>query len=155
MCVFPGGGEMALSYNVFCPSIQDPCNVKRKCKDDKVMPMLTLPAHMSSLTPGIAFVSACAAAAGLPPQRLAAIELAVEEALVNICQYAYGHNTGNVEVHWSQDTPPLFVITLIDFAIPFNVSTMPSPDLDASLEDRQVGGLGIVLSVPSALWVQF
>jgi serine/threonine-protein kinase RsbW len=109
------------------------------------MPRLTLPAQMTSLTPGIAFVGACAAAAGFPPPRVAAVELAVEEALVNICQYAYGHSAGEVEVHCTQDAAALFVIELIDSGKPFDISAAPQPDLSVDLEDRQVGGLGIVL----------
>lgn len=108
------------------------------------MPTLTLPAQMRSLTPGIAFVAACATAVGLPPTRVAEIELAVEEALVNICHYAYGNETGEVEVHCTQDAAPRFVIELIDSGKPFDIRTA-QPDLSAALEDRQIGGLGIVL----------
>lgn len=108
------------------------------------MPTLTLPAHMTSLTPGIAFVVACAKAVGLPPLRVAAIELAVEEALANICHYAYGNGTGDVEVRCTQNATRCFVIELIDSGQPFDIRTA-QPDLTTTLEKRPVGGLGIVL----------
>jgi anti-sigma regulatory factor (Ser/Thr protein kinase) len=48
------------------------------------MDIVTFPARLESLAPCVAFVSACATAAGFPPQRITEIELAVEEVLTNI-----------------------------------------------------------------------
>ena len=57
----------------------------------EMSPMITItfPARIDSLPRGLALVVECATAAGFPPQRVMEIELAVEEALANICLYAY------------------------------------------------------------------
>jgi anti-sigma regulatory factor (Ser/Thr protein kinase) len=109
------------------------------------MATITLPAHIDSLTQGIAFVVDCAAAEGFPLERLTKIELAVEEALANICQYAYLDDAGEVEIRCTRDETQRFLIEFIDAGKPFNILTLPAPDLTADLEHRQVGGLGVSL----------
>jgi serine/threonine-protein kinase RsbW len=94
---------------------------------------------------GIAFVANCAIAVGLPPKRVAEIELAVEEALVNICQYAYRNNAGDVEVRCTRGGAQRFLIELIDAGDPFNILTLPPPDPTADLDQRPIGGLGVLL----------
>ena len=108
------------------------------------MATMTLPAELTAVALGIAFVAKRAIAEGIPPKRVAEIELAVEEALVNICQYAYRNKVGNVEVGCARDGAQQFVIELIDTGEPFNILTLPSPDLTADLEQRLVGGLGVL-----------
>jgi serine/threonine-protein kinase RsbW len=109
------------------------------------MATLTLPAQPTLMTLGTAFVANHAIAEGLPPKRVAEIELAVEEALVNICHYAYRNKAGNVEVRCTRDGPHQFRIELIDAGEPFNILTLPPPDPTANLDLRPVGGLGILL----------
>jgi serine/threonine-protein kinase RsbW len=109
------------------------------------MATMALPAQLTSVTQGIAFVADCAIAEGVPPKRVAEIELAVEEALVNICQYAYRNNTGDVELRCTRGREQRFLIELIDGGEPFNVLTMPPPELTGNLDRRPVGGLGFLL----------
>jgi anti-sigma regulatory factor (Ser/Thr protein kinase) len=87
----------------------------------------------------------CATAAGFPPQRIIEIELAVEEALANICLYAYPDSSGEVEVRCSQDEMRHFAVELIDSGIPFNMLARPVPDVMGDVAKRQIGGLGIPL----------
>jgi anti-sigma regulatory factor (Ser/Thr protein kinase) len=109
------------------------------------MATMTLLAQLESLPQGIAFVAACATAEGFQPARVAAIELAVEEALVNICQHAYGADTGEVEIRCTRDETQHLLIELIDAGKPCNILTVPTPDLTLDVARRQVGGLGIPL----------
>jgi anti-sigma regulatory factor (Ser/Thr protein kinase) len=109
------------------------------------MATLTVPAQFASLTRGTAFVVAYATAAGFPPARVREIELAVEEVLSNICRYAYGDATGEVEIRCTQDATQHLLIEFIDTGRPFNILTLPPPDLTAAVDQRQVGGLGILL----------
>uniref|UniRef100_UPI00397CB2FA ATP-binding protein n=1 Tax=Salmonella sp. SAL4436 TaxID=3159891 RepID=UPI00397CB2FA len=81
---------------------------------------ITFPARLDALSRGLALVVECATAAGFPPQRVTEIELAVEEALANICLYAYPNNSGEVEVRCTQDEMRHFSIELIDSGIPFD-----------------------------------
>jgi serine/threonine-protein kinase RsbW len=106
---------------------------------------ITLPAHLDSLTRGLAFVVECATAEGFPPQRVTEIELAIEEALANICLYAYPDGSGEVEVRCCRDETQHFLIEIIDTGVPFDILARPAPDLTVDSVQRQIGGLGIPL----------
>ena len=110
-----------------------------------LMIAVTLPARIDSLPRGLALVVECAIAAGFPPQRVMEIELAVEEALANICLYAYPNSSGEVEVRCMQDETRYFSIELIDSGIPFDMLARPAPDFTVDAAQRQIGGLGIPL----------
>ena len=106
---------------------------------------ITLPARLDSLTRGLTWVVQCATAAGFAPQRVMEIELAVEEALANICLYAYPDSSGEVEVRCTQDETRHFLIELIDSGVPFDMLARPAPDFTVDVAQRPVGGLGIPL----------
>jgi serine/threonine-protein kinase RsbW len=106
---------------------------------------LTFPARLDALPRGLALVVECATAAGFPPQRVVEIELAVEEALVNICRYAYPKSSGEVEVRCTQDETRYLLIELIDSGIPFDMLARPAPDFTVDIAQRPIGGLGIPL----------
>jgi serine/threonine-protein kinase RsbW len=109
------------------------------------MTTITLPARIDSLPRGLALVVECAVAAGFPPQRVTEIELAVEEALANICFYAYPESSGEIEVRCTQDETRHFLIEFTDSGIPFDILARPAPDLTGDVAQRQIGGLGIPL----------
>ena len=109
------------------------------------MTTITFPARIDSLARGLALVVECATAAGFPPQRVIEIELAVEEALANICLYAYPDSRGEVEVRCMQDETRHFSIELIDSGIPFDILARPAPDFTVDAAQRPIGGLGIPL----------
>jgi anti-sigma regulatory factor (Ser/Thr protein kinase) len=109
------------------------------------MTTMTFPAQQEFLPQGVAFVAAYASAAGLPPARVMALEIAVEEALTNICQYAYTKPLGVVEVHCYHDESQQLCIALIDTGKPFNILALPAPDFTADVDGRLVGGLGVHL----------
>jgi len=106
---------------------------------------LTIPAEVDSVGPCIAFVAACAAAAGFPAARVREIELVVEEVVVNICQYAYGDAQGEIELLCTKTNSQDLVLEFIDSGKPFNILTLPAPDLTVEVDQRQVGGLGVPL----------
>ena len=109
------------------------------------MATITLPAHLDSLTRGLTLVVECAIAAGFPHARIMEIELAVEEALANICLYAYPDSRGEVEVRCAWDETQHFLIELIDTGVPCDILARPAPDLTVDPAQRQIGGLGIPL----------
>lgn len=75
------------------------------------------------------------------------MELASEEIFVNIANYAYGTETGNVVIHVDMDrTNSQIAVTFIDSGTPYNPLEKADPDMAASAEDRQIGGLGIYMS---------
>ena len=91
------------------------------------------------------FVASCAAQADFPAARVREIELIIEELLVNICRYAYGEASGEVKVNCSQVSARHLLLEVIDQGKPFNILQMPPPELQAQIEHRTVGGLGIPL----------
>jgi serine/threonine-protein kinase RsbW len=109
------------------------------------MTTLTLPARLESLPCGLALVVQCALAAGFSSKRVTEIELAVEEALANICLYAYPDSSGEVEVRCTWDETRHFVIELSDAGLSFDVLARPTPDLTGDAFQRALGGLGIPL----------
>jgi len=106
---------------------------------------ITLPARVESLPCGLALVVQCAMAAGFSSKRVTEIELAVEEALANICFYAYPDSSGEVEVRCTRDETRHFLIELIDAGIPFDVLARPAPDLTVGAAEQPIGGWGIPL----------
>lgn len=73
------------------------------------------------------------------------IEIALEEALVNIIQYAYVGKKGVIEMTFSDYLPDHVEIIIKDYGIPFNpLENRKKVDPSASLEERSIGGLGIV-----------
>lgn len=89
-------------------------------------------------------VSECAKEQGFDQKKIGKIELALEEALVNICNYSYPEEPGNAEVSCKQDNRR-FIIEIVDSGIPFDMTSLPAPDVTSSIEKRKIGGLGIFL----------
>jgi serine/threonine-protein kinase RsbW len=73
------------------------------------------------------------------------VQLAVDEALTNIIEHAYaGINGGKITVQCRlSESKKEFIVKLKDSGKPFDPQTVASPDTDAKLEERKVGGLGI------------
>jgi anti-sigma regulatory factor (Ser/Thr protein kinase) len=92
----------------------------------------------------IAFVAGAARAWGVHPTRLMQLELAVEEAVVNICLYAYEVPPGEVLVRVEPEDDR-FIVELVDEGVPFDPLAVEEPDLRAGAGERELGGLGIVL----------
>jgi anti-sigma regulatory factor (Ser/Thr protein kinase) len=109
------------------------------------MPTLTLLAQVKSLAQWLQFIAGCAQAQGLPPKRIRDLELAAEEALVNVCHYAYPASSGEVEVTCRLEAEHRFVIEIVDRGVPFDPLSLAAPDLTSDLAERQVGGLGVFL----------
>jgi len=89
------------------------------------------------------FVKNNAVRYGFSERRISEIELATEEALMNIISYAYEGSTGDVEITCKQDDDKCFIIDIVDTGKPFDVFTIKEPDLTRDVVEREVGGLGI------------
>lgn len=74
-------------------------------------------------------------------------QVALDELLTNTIEYGYPDQSARtIEVHLRLMAECLDV-ELIDDARPFNPFQREAPDTEASIEDRQIGGLGIHLVV--------
>ena len=84
---------------------------------------------------------------GCPMKLLMQTQLAVEEIFVNIAHYAYKDKTGEVNVLCELDKEKnLFTIIFDDTGIPFDPLKRDDPDVTATAEERNIGGLGIFLT---------
>ncbi|MBF0318662.1 MAG: ATP-binding protein [Nitrospirae bacterium] len=104
---------------------------------------IKLPATLGRLAEFMNVVTSSAVSQGFTPDRISEIELATEEALVNIMNYAYEGNSGDLQMIISTDASGNMRIELIDKGVPFDSTAVAEPDLEAELDDRNVGGLGV------------
>ena len=89
------------------------------------------------------FVRGAAEQCGLEAPAIYAAQLAVDEAFSNIIEHAYGGECQDKIDCTCLITDTGLTITLRDCGQPFDPSVIPDPDLEADLEDRDIGGLGL------------
>ncbi len=82
--------------------------------------------------------------AGVPTKQEIQIAVAVEEILVNIVRYAYPAMGGWVKVG-VQVQDSCVQIRFEDQGVPFDPVTHPAPDVTLTAEEREIGGLGILM----------
>ncbi len=71
--------------------------------------------------------------------------LVIEEAVLNVIHYAYP-TQGDDDIGFTMEIDGReLTITLSDAGRPYDPLARPEPDVNAPLEDRQVGGLGVHL----------
>lgn len=73
------------------------------------------------------------------------IDLVVEEIFINIALHGYQSVQGDIEVTVLVENDFAY-ITFKDRGVPFNPLLRKDPDITASVEERDIGGLGIFLS---------
>ena len=74
------------------------------------------------------------------------IDVAVDEIFGNIARYAYGEGRGDATVRFDFDgTSRMASISFLDRGMPFDPLKKADPDVTLSVEEREVGGLGIYL----------
>lgn len=72
------------------------------------------------------------------------VMIALEELFVNVAHYAYDGEKGDVSVSIDFEGNDM-VLALKDKGKPFNPLEKPDPNVEASLEERGIGGLGIYM----------
>ncbi len=107
---------------------------------------LCLPAELDHLPAFLEHVRRMAELAGVADAQITRLELAVEEALVNVVSYAYAGRTpaGTVQCRAAVQ-PEGLLVEIADEGPPFDPLAQPDPDTTLALEQRQPGGLGILL----------
>ena len=106
---------------------------------------LILPNDVQEVPKLAAFVDEVCEAAGMDMSTTMQMNLAIEEAVVNVMEYAYPAGTkGEVRIEVQiHDTYVEF--TLSDDGKPFNPTDKGEVDTSLSAEERSIGGLGIML----------
>lgn len=98
--------------------------------------------EVSKLT---AFVDEVCEVVGFSPAMTMQMNLALEEAVVNVMNYAYPEGThGDVTIEAKTNDVRL-KFTIIDSGTPFDPTAMEDVDIHQDAEDRPIGGLGIHL----------
>jgi sigma-B regulation protein RsbU (phosphoserine phosphatase) len=106
----------------------------------------TFPAKTDALSEILGFVEETLESCECSMKNQTAICVAIEEVFVNVASYAYGEGSGDVTLDIGFDEASRDVtFRLIDQGIPFDPLQKPDPDITLSIEERQVGGLGIFI----------
>ncbi len=72
------------------------------------------------------------------------LEIAVDELVSNVARYAYGENTGDVNICVNNDEKGI-TIRITDSGVPYNPLEKADPDITLSAEERGIGGYGIFI----------
>jgi Anti-sigma regulatory factor (Ser/Thr protein kinase) len=75
------------------------------------------------------------------------IRLVTEELVVNIADYAYpdgGNDFLDVEIERDEKH---IMLRFCDGGVPFNPLEQPSPDISLPMEQRRIGGLGLLIVI--------
>lgn len=87
------------------------------------------------------FAQAC----GFSSRTLFEVKLVLEEIVANVISYAYEDSQSHEIVVQAQLANGELILAVEDDGRSFNPLLMPPPDLESSLEQRKVGGLGLHL----------
>ncbi len=106
---------------------------------------LILPNDIETIPQLNEFIDIVAEEIGLDMSLTMSLNLAIEEAVVNVMQYAYPKECkGEVEIKILADNEWL-TFTITDSGVAFDPTTKDDADTTLSAEERPIGGLGIFL----------
>jgi len=107
---------------------------------------LSLPAEVEKLPELLSFLERQLEEAGCPMKTQTQISVAAEEIFVNIANYAYAPGKGIATVRLEiREDPAAATITFIDQGTPFDPLKKEDPDVSLPAEEREIGGLGILM----------
>jgi len=132
---------VAAEVKKYAKSIAGSTYVKDKRKSDGFE--LTVTNQLDNLGVICNFIIKTARHFNLDENKIFDIQTAVEEACENIIEHAYPKNeVGTISLHCEMKNDE-FIVKIRDYGKPFNPDEVPAPDLNASIEQRTTGGLGI------------
>jgi len=114
------------------------------------MPTIRARASLDSLPAIREYVLKVADDAGIHGEIPPKLDLVLEEVLLNVADHAYGPEGGDVEVECSATGEPgsegrTFNLTLRDWGMYFDPVSADMPDTSAGIDERPIGGLGLLL----------
>ena len=113
--------------------------------DVRVRKSIVLPNDIQKVPRLNAFVNEACQMAGFTEEDTSKVQLAIEEAVVNVMKYAYPFGThGDVTIE-AQLNGVRMKFTIIDSGAPFDPTAHPEADTTLSANQRTIGGLGIHL----------
>ncbi|RJR25288.1 MAG: ATP-binding protein [Desulfobacteraceae bacterium] len=110
------------------------------------MNCISLKADMANLPIFLEFLNQFISKRPFPSNRIKELEIAAEEALVNIIRYAYPEGEpGDVHLSLAEKDGQRIEIEFRDSGIPFDPTSRKEPDIRLAISEREIGGLGILL----------
>ena len=105
---------------------------------------ITRAAYLESLSDFRAFIKQhCAPVPGVTDEILYDVQLAVDEACTNIISHGYADmDPGSIIMDLEIQADKL-IVSLTDFGHSFEPSSAPMPDVNAPMEERELGGFGL------------
>lgn len=104
---------------------------------------LNLESSLESLSQIEREVASFGAEHGWPADLLFHVQLVLDELATNVINHGYGASGHNFQV-MIESKPQAVRIEMVDEARPFDpLQDAPNPTTDASVEEREVGGLGV------------
>lgn len=114
--------------------------------DEKLRRELTVEARVENIEKVTDFVNEALEELNCPPKAQMQLDIAIDELLSNIAKFAYGSETGSATVRVEEmDEPRAVVLTFIDQGTPYDPLANKDPDITLSAEEREIGGLGILV----------
>jgi len=102
-------------------------------------------AELNSLHPMLKWIRTHFEGSGLSDIEIRRIEIALEEALVNIISYAYQAHGGMIELNYHLNPGEDVELTIKDQGLPFNpLKQVKRVNPLATLEETEEGGLGLL-----------
>ncbi|HYN87382.1 MAG TPA: ATP-binding protein [Ardenticatenaceae bacterium] len=88
------------------------------------------------------FVEKAAGVCGFDARTAYQIQMAVDEAASNVVVHGYGGQPGRIEIQ-VECIEGAIEILVLDWGRSFDLESVPEPDLEAPLDARPIGGLGL------------
>ena len=107
----------------------------------------TFPAKAESLSDVLDFVGHMLESFDCSMKIQTAICVAIEEIFINVAYYAYPEGVGDVTLQIGfEEGSRTITFRMADKGLPFDPLKKPDPDITLSAEDREIGGLGILIA---------
>ena len=104
-------------------------------------------AKIEALSDVLGFVDLMLEKYGCPMKLQTAICVAIEEVFVNVARYAYKNGEGDVEFEIGFDKESRVArFRMADSGVPFDPLKKADPDITLSVDERDIGGLGIFIA---------
>lgn len=82
---------------------------------------------------------------GLSEERIAALDMCITELVANVVDHSYRDQSGEIRLELDLGPPEAAILTVIDEGPAFDPLSVSPPRIPSSLDEAQVGGLGIHL----------
>ncbi len=110
------------------------------------MEKLTIEAKVENLPVVTEFISSSLEEKACSLKIIMQMELVIEEIFVNVASYAYRPDVGLVTVYKEfSENPAEITVTFVDGGVEYNPLEHKDPDINADIDKRNIGGLGIFL----------